>query len=127
GLTRRGKQHRRPRFSSTHNVKHPRTISQGHTSSTGSSAASVPARKPPRLRRGGDIAPDLFPVNRLFPPNPQAFARDFWPKTPHLRTQGWIRKANAAVGRNGPYTPGKLDLQHRFSRFERKGRFRRGS
>jgi hypothetical protein len=62
-----GKQHRRPRFSSNHNVKHPRTM------------AFQPAirrirprlENRPRLRRGGDIDPDPIPVNRIFPAYPQ--------------------------------------------------------
>ena len=82
------------------------------------SAASVTRHENrPRLRRGGGISPDLFPVNHLFSPNPQAFrpqilAENASPSDP----LGWIRKAIAAVGRKGPYTPRTLGLQHHFSR-----------
>jgi len=48
---RRGKQHRRPRFSSTHNVKHPRTNGRRQIVFARLSAASVPSLVGrPRLR-----------------------------------------------------------------------------
>ena len=82
------------------------------------SAASVTRlENRPRLRRGGDIDPDLFPVNRLFSPNPQAIPPAiFGRKRLTSGPIGWIRKAMAAVGRKGPYTPRTLSLQHQFSR-----------
>lgn len=71
------------------------------------SAASVlGSKKPPRLRRGGDIGPAFFPVNRLSAPNPQGhFVPFFWPKMLHLRTHGWIRKAKLRSAGGGVYTP----------------------
>jgi hypothetical protein len=82
------------------------------------SAASVTRlENRPRLRRGGGISPDLFPVNHLFSPNPQAIPPAiFGRKRLTFGPIGWIRKAGAAVGRKGPYTPGTLSMQHRFSR-----------
>ena len=68
-----------------------------------------------RIRPGPKAAP--FAKRRGYRPRPfpgqppisakstGCFTPEIWPKTIHLRTQGWIRKAIAAVGRKGRVYP----------------------
>jgi hypothetical protein len=113
-----GKQHRRPRFSSTHNVKHPRTMGQ---EPKGPHPAirriRHPALKPAPFAKRRGYKP------RPFPGQPPFFAKStgfppaiFGRKRLTFGPIGWIRKAIAAVGRKGPYTPRTLSLQQHFSR-----------